>query len=304
MNKFDEYQFAKYDRENLVTLQDVVLLCHPKPNSPERAELYKKILNKELAVPDTWEVELSRGADKGETFTRLLKEEKLGYLALLRNLRLMTNNGVDQDLIKEAILSRKGGKYTYPFRFLAAFRAAPQFGQELNSALLASLNDLYVMEGKTAVLVDVSSSMDARLSQKSDLSRVDAAATLGAVFPGQENRVFSFSNSLVEIQGAKGVEGVEAIKRSQYHGGTALIQAVDTVLRHDKFDRIVVVTDEQANNDYRRIENLGEGLQRYIINVGMDQNGIAYGSWTHIHGFSENVFRFMEEFERGFKTKE
>src|SRR5579862_2089121 len=87
--KFDEYALAKYNRANPVKLRDVLFLCHAKPVDAAQAELWKRLVANELATPDTWEVALSGGADKREAWERLLEENKLGALALLRNLRNM-----------------------------------------------------------------------------------------------------------------------------------------------------------------------------------------------------------------------
>ena len=86
--------------------------------------------------PRHWEVELSAGKDKKETFERLIREKKLGYFALLRNLRNMVNAGCDLELVKAAIVARKGGaEKILPFRFVAAARAAPQLEPAIDTAL-------------------------------------------------------------------------------------------------------------------------------------------------------------------------
>src|SRR5262252_2621257 len=90
--KFDEYQLAKYDRGGPVKLRDVLFLCHAKPRDDAQAGVWKKLIWGRLTVPETWEVALSaagagNGVSKREAWTRLLAENKLGALALLRNLR-------------------------------------------------------------------------------------------------------------------------------------------------------------------------------------------------------------------------
>ncbi|MCA8905321.1 MAG: TROVE domain-containing protein, partial [Hyphomonas sp.] len=92
--KFDAYQLAKYDRDGAVRLRDVLFLVHPKPKNTEQEKVWKQLAEGELSSPDTWEVALSGGADKRETFERLIAEKKLGALALLRNLRGMQVAGV------------------------------------------------------------------------------------------------------------------------------------------------------------------------------------------------------------------
>src|SRR5436305_7594040 len=84
--KFDEYALAKYNRATPVKLRDVLFLCHAKPIDEAQAALWKRLVAGELTIPDTWEVALSAGADKREVWERLLDDNKLGALALLRNL--------------------------------------------------------------------------------------------------------------------------------------------------------------------------------------------------------------------------
>ena len=36
----------------------------------------------------------------------------------------------------------------------------------------------------------------------------------------------------------------------------------------------------------------------YVINVASYRNGIGYGTWTHIDGWSESVVEYIRELER------
>lgn len=309
--KFDAYQLAKYDRAGAVRLRDVMFLVKPKPRDEEQAAVWRQLAAQELTAPDTWEVALSGGADKRETFERLIREGNLGYLALLRNLRNMAEAGCDTSLVRDAIIARQNGAHrVLPFRYVAAARAAPQFEPTLDQALSEAIAATPVLSGKTVVLVDVSGSMDARLSARSDLTRMDAAATLAAIIPG-DVRMFSFSNQLVEVPPRRGMAGVDALIRSQQHGGTALAGAVQTVNDQIPYDRLIVITDEQAGHalggqnlygfghsgfDNRQVP--GPKGRGYMINVASARNGVGYGKWTHIDGFSEAVLTFIGEHER------
>ncbi len=203
----------------------------------------------------------------------------------------MDQAGVDEILVGDAILARKGAHRVLPFRYVAAARAAPRFERWLDEALMEAVLEGPVLEGRTIVLVDVSGSMGARLSRKSDLTRMDAAAALASVVPG-DLRVFTFSNGIVEVPARRGMAGVDAVIRSQPHGGTELGKAVAHVngLPHD---RLIVVTDEQAAS---AVPSPGAPLA-YMVNVASARNGVGYGPWVHIDGFSEAVFRFMREHE-------
>ena len=156
--KFDAYQLAKYNRSGPVKLRDALFMCHAKAETKEQDELWKQLIDNTLPAPDTWEVSLSGGADKGETFTRLLREKKLGYLALLRNLRNMVEAGVDRGLITQALLDGAINSKTLPFRFVAAGQAAPALEPTLDRAMQMSMKSRKKLEGRTWVLVDVSGS--------------------------------------------------------------------------------------------------------------------------------------------------
>jgi 60 kDa SS-A/Ro ribonucleoprotein len=264
----------------------------PTPTDAEQSALWKRVKDRELVVPDTWEVALSGGADKKATFERLIRERKLGYFALLRNLRNMAEAGVEPSLVSEAILARKGGAHrVLPFRYIAAARAAPQFEPHLDAALRAAIGEMRPLPGRTIVLVDVSQSMEARLSGKSDMTRMDAAAALAAIVPG-DIRVFTFSNKTVEVPPRRGMAGVDAVVRSQPHGGTYLGAAVERVnaIAHD---RLIVVTDEQSHD--RLVDPVAP--HAYMINVASYKNGVGYGRWTHVDGFSEGILRYIAAVE-------
>ena len=138
-NKFDEYQFAKYDRKNReVTLRDALLLVKPTPKDDAQALIFWKIQNGKLETPYTWETELSavgqrhfdsqeeKDEAKKEVWRQLVRSRRMGYMATLRNLRNMLLTGVDEETIKmacdfiscpDAVRRSK----QLPFRFLSAY---------------------------------------------------------------------------------------------------------------------------------------------------------------------------------------
>lgn len=294
--KFDGYSLAKYNRDDAIKLRDVLFLCHAKPKDEVHAETWKHLVDGTLRSPDTWEVALSAGGDKKEEFTRLLTEGKLGYLALLRNLRGMTEAGVDTSLIRDAILARKGGaEKVLPFRFVAAARACPRLEPALDESLSQSIAALPPLPGTTAVLVDVSGSMDAKISAKSDMSRMDAACALASLING-DVRMFSFSEQVVEVPPRRGMAGVDALLKSQHHSGTKLAEAVHAVNTQVKHDRLIVITDEQSTS-YRPTPD-PVAPKAYMVNIASNKNGVGYGKWTHLDGWSESVIRWITESER------
>ena len=292
LQKFDAYQLAKYDRAGAVRLRDVLFMVHAKPRDKGQAANWKQLAEKALPSPDTWEVALSAGEDKKETFTRLLQENKLGYMALLRNLRNMMEAGVEKKLVTTALLKGAASSKALPFRFIAAARSAPALEPVLDEAMRQAVESLERLPGETFIVVDVSGSMNYRMSRKSDLTRIDAAAALAVLLVGaaEQARVFTFSNELVEVAPRKGMALIDAINASQPHGGTYLGKTLSGL--PGGCDRIVVVTDEQSADNIPAPAGKG-----YMINVGSYENGVGYGKWTHINGFSESVVRYIQAVE-------
>lgn len=293
-SSFDEYQLAKYDRDGKVRLRDVLFLTHPKPKDDEQAALFKRVANRELETPDTWEVALSGGADKKEAFERLLSENKLGYLALLRNLRNMVEAGVETKLVKDALLARKGADLVSPFRYVSAAKAAPSLEPVIDKALLAVIEKMPVLSGTTVVCVDVSGSMAAVVSAKSEVSRAEAAATLGAMVNG-DVRMIAFASYVREVPPRRGLAGVDAIKQvvGSIGYGTNIGGAVEAANKLNP-DRIIVITDEQSHDSVAK----PKAKHAYMINVASYKNGVSYGNgWVHIDGFSEATLRYVIESE-------
>lgn len=292
--KFDEYALAKYNSDKDIKLRDVLFLCHAKPLNKAQAKVWKKLVNDELKTPDTWEVALSGGADKKETFTRLIKEEKLGALALLRNLRNMVEAGVDRKVISNAITSMKTER-VLPFRFISAARYAPQFEPELETAMFKSLEGLEKLKGVTKLVIDVSGSMDGKLSGKSELTRLEAASALAILLREicEKVEVYTFSNSLVEVPARRGFALRDAIVKSQSHGGTNLGHSLNQIDYGKGADRLIVVTDEQSHD---RV-SAPKTKRGYMLNVATERNGVGYGKWNHIDGWSESIVRYITELE-------
>lgn len=295
--KFNEYELQKYNRDGAIKLRDVLFLCHAKPKDEEQEALWKRLVEGQLAVPDTWETALSatKGEGKKEEWERLLKAKRLGALALIRNLRNMKEAKVKTTLISDALLEMKVDR-VLPFRFIAAAAAAPQFEPGLEQAMFRAAEGLEKLPGKTLLLVDISGSMEASLSAKSQMSLMDAACGLAILARElcEDVQVLSFSDKTKTIPPRRGFSLRDAIVNSQAHSGTYLGQAVRTAaLAFSDADRIIVITDEQAHDDVGG--PVGKG---YLINVGSAKNGVGYGDWTHIDGFSEATLRFIQEFEK------
>ena len=156
-NRFDEYQFAKYNRDNLeVKLRDALFLVHPKAKDEQQQVLFDKIVNDKLETPYTWETELSAlGQQKFESdelkqeafrkkWEELIDSRKLGYMALMRNLRNMLQANVSIRQMQkvgywicddESVAESK----QLPFRYLSAYREVEKIDSVHTTRLLNAL---------------------------------------------------------------------------------------------------------------------------------------------------------------------
>jgi hypothetical protein len=294
--RFDEYALAKYNRAAPVKLRDVLFLCHAKPVDEVQAALWKRLVEGQLATPDTWEVALSSGADKRQAWERLLAENKLGALALLRNLRNMAEAQVQEQAIRDGLARMKTDR-VLPFRFLAAARYAPRWEAELQQAMFRALQGQTSegqanLPGKTVLLVDVSGSMDAPLSRRSEMGRNDAVYGLAVLLReiAENVSIYSFSDHLVLVPPCRGFALRDALNASQAHSGTYLGKALSSIT--EKYDRLIVITDEQSHDALPNPKARG-----YMINVASYQNGVGYGPWTHIDGWSDSVVEYIRAAE-------
>lgn len=326
--KFNEYSLAKYDKDGEVKLRDVLFLCHAKPKDGRQKfdkhlrkaseenrkkneaagkrrytemvlhpgeELFRKVVERKLAIPNTWETRLSSGENKKTVWTELISEGALGALAVLKNLRGMQEAGVEDPMIRLAIDSMDVSR-VLPFRFVAAAKFAPRFEQELENAMFRCTAGMTKLRGTTVLLVDVSGSMDDKISGKSDMQRIDAASALAMILReiGERVVVVTFSSQIVEVAPRRGFALREAIVKSQSHSSTYLGAAVSYVNegKAGKWDRMVVFTDEQSSDSVPAPKGKG-----YLINVASAKNGVGYGPWIHLDGFSEAVVAYIAALE-------
>lgn len=322
---FSEYTFAKWDKNSAaVSLRDALFLCHPKPKDVKQEALFKKIANKELKTPDTWEVALSGGADKHATFERLMAENKLGALAFLRNLRNMRESGITIEA-----LASYGAKLdlskVLPFRFVAAAKACPELRMLMQAMMLKSIQSQKKLSGRTILVVDTSGSMGAGISNKSDLTRIQAAGAMAAIAKEMCEDVVIYATAgndgaryhatvLISDDGRRSLRGMDLVDYLSSHelrqkiggGGIFFTQAMDYIANVEegkRVDRVIVFTDEQDTSRNGRAYNpanakrMAPAGKNYIINVGANRNGINSAEWETITGFSEAVFDYIKAVE-------
>jgi len=165
--------------------------------------------------------------------------------------------------------------------------------------LLNTIKEAPELPGKTIVMVDVSGSMFcAKISAKGTMSRFDAAAALAIILADkcEERIITTFSERLVQVpERERGLALHAALRYSQENGGTNLLEALEYVNKTMNYDRIIVITDEQSCNGIMSPKGKAKG---YLINIANCRNGVGYGAWTHIDGFSAATVDYIRDYER------
>lgn len=299
--KFDEFALSRYSGgKSNYSLRDVLFVIHAKPTDKAQEKLWKKLIDNKLESVDSWEVALTNAhtlEDKKNEWTRLLKENKLGALALLRNLNNFKSCGVEEEYIIGALENMKVDR-VLPFRFIAAARYYPSLEPQLEQAMFKCIEDIKKLDGRTLILNDISGSMDMhKISAKSDMTRTEAACALSILAREvyKNVKVFTFSSNITEVPNRRGFALRDAIVDSQPHKSTRLGKAMHHLNNNQKFDRLIILTDEQSEDTVPP-----PNCERaYMINVANNKHGVGYKKtgYIHIDGMSESVLSYIQMIE-------
>jgi hypothetical protein len=310
---FNEYGFAKYRGEgNEIKLRDVVALVHPLPENEDHSNLYKAILDNTLATPDTWEVALSTGKDKKETWERLIQERKLGALAFMRNLRNMEESKVDFKVIEQGF-ETINPKWLLPLNFLSAAKYAPRWESKIEELMIESLSLTQKLPGKTIFVVDVSGSMGTTISGKSEFTRMDVAEAMAMFAASVCENITIYAtagsdgqskHSTKLIPSRKGFGMMESIKNAVPTlggGGIFVRQCLEYIKEKEHGEipeRIIIFSDSQDCDRYNKVPS-PFGKYNYIVDVSANSHGVNYdGLWTaEVSGWSEHFIPYIMAME-------
>jgi len=316
-NRFDEYQFAKYNRDTAVKLRDALFLVHPKAKDAAQQELFDKIVNGTLQTPYTWETELSalgqlNYADeqaKAEAFRNkweeLIDSGKLGYMALLRNLRNMQDAGVSYAHLQKvcAVLSsaeQVAKAKQFPFRYLAAYRELINADTEarltkkvsalllggkgytgllldaLEKAAQASAANIKGFDSDTKVLLacDVSGSMQTPVSAKSKVLLFDIGLMLAMLLQSRcknvEAGMFGDTWKTIAVPRGNILGNVQEFYRREGEVGystNGFLVIKDLLARKVKMDKVMLFTDCQLWNSANIADHIQPLWLRYKSSV-------------------------------------
>ena len=313
-HNFNEYKLAKYDRDAAIKLRDVMFLVHAKPKNQYEQELFKKVADRTLTPPETWEVLLSRGEDKKATWTKLITEKKIGGLAMLRNIANMQRANVDRKIIQEGLANLRSSMLL-PLDFWKAARMNPEFERDIEDAMIEAYKNLPKLPGKTLFIVDVSGSMGSLTSGNSQFNRMDQACAMAILAANQcedYELVATAGNDGSRIQASEWIQypkrgfalapQIMETRKRIGGGGIFTRQCLEWCkykFSDKKFDRIIIFSDSQ-DCDYpdKRIPK-PFGTYNYICDVSAHTKGVNYkGVWTaEISGMSEHFLTYIAALE-------
>jgi hypothetical protein len=321
-DKFDRYQLAKYRGEGKgYKLIDVVNLVHPVPVE-KNADAINALVNGELKSFDTWESELTRAGQnatseeekadfKKDVWVKLVRERKLGYFALLRNLRNIIEQAPEvlnealEMLTNESMIKKS---LVLPFRFITAFDEIQKLNNgrivretliALNKAVDISIANVPKFDGETLVVLDVSGSMSGK------------PAVIGSLFSSvlvkSNNADFMTFSDIAQYRNVNPMDSTITIANSlRFSMGGTNFQDIFRVA-NKKYDRIVILSDMQGwighyspvaeFNNWKRVTGANPFVYSFDLN--------SYGNMQFpeqnvfcLAGLSDKVFDIMKLLEQ------
>lgn len=320
-NRFDNYQLAKYTaKDKAVKLVDVVNLVHPQP-STKNAEALAQLIDGNLKNTETWEAKMTQAGQKAESeedlnnlkaevWGELLTTRKLGYFALLRNLRniisqapnylgLALNQLQDEKLITNSKV--------LPFRFATAYEEISKLesSKDVRDTLVAISNALDISVKNVPkfenalVVIDVSGSMSGRPAS--------IASLFGAIIAKANNcdvMTFSTRAQYVNYDPTNSVLGIR--NSFSFSGGGTNFQDI-FVKANKKYSHIILLSDMQGwvgyntpkvtFNDYKKKYNADPFVYSWDL-AGLGTLQFPESKVFALAGFSEKVFDIMSNLEQ------
>lgn len=336
LNSMNEYSFTKYAAgSKSFSQRDAIRVAHPVPKDEKQSALFNymvhgwdKLSAEERALlphiaglkeggTQSWEQHISKEGSTQEAWTEAV--DKMGYMALLRNLRNLVEKNVAPEKLKEIAAKLSDPEEVekskqLPFRFLSAARALPYNAppvilNAISRAADSSVANVPDLEGTTLVLSDISGSMDSPVSGKSKITCKDAAAMLAAILAHRGNaEVWAFGTDARRVMipiatpvlaGAGMI--VEAGRGLGY--GTNIGKALTESLSN-RVDRVIVLTDMQAhdhaNDPARTWLAMDKKRRLYVIDLqhyGKPSFDPRHPQIMMVGGFSDKVFDWLRAVE-------
>lgn len=312
--KFNAYQLAKYKNEKkAVKLVDLFNLVHPNPKfaSSEQIKAWENLMTGKLKNEETWEARLSSGEDKQKVWRDMIMEGKLGYMALLRNLRNVADQADKQTIKKacEIISDREQVKKSkqLPFRFYNAYEnvSNQDMLEAISHAMDFSLDNVPHLDGKSLVAVDASGSMAGDPIKKASLFA-------SALVKANDAEMILYDTKIKELKYLKSEPILalsQKIQKEAMGGGTETSLVFQYAEKKGtKYDRIIILSDNESwvegysdsgvNDYYNRYKKINDCYVYAIDIEGYGTKDVSGDKVYHLAGWSERIFDFMGWIEK------
>ncbi|HEX8506648.1 MAG TPA: TROVE domain-containing protein [Hymenobacter sp.] len=347
-NRFDGYQLAKYDRDGAVRLRDALFLVHPNAKDEAQQALFNQLVRGELPTPYTWETELSAvgqgsyatDADRQtavrQTWETLIGSGRLGYMALLRNLRNILEANVSAQAM-ERVCNTLADRFAVarskqlPFRFLAAYREVKALPSGYVAGVLAALETAiahsavnlrgFGHDTRVVLACDVSGSMQQPISVRSKVLLYDVGLVLSMLLQSRCQNVVTgmFGNVWKRISLPRGpvLRNVDELYQREGEVGYSTnghLVVQELLLRREAVDKVMIFTDCQLWNsagdggvlgriwaDYRR--TVAPNARLYLFDLA--GHGTApllvhpENGVALIAGWSDKIFDVLQVLDNG-----
>ncbi len=350
-NRFDEYQFAKYNRGAEIKLKDALFLVHPSPKNDQQQAIFNRIAADNLSTAYTWETELSKlGQEnfdntlaRSDAFARkweeLIESKKMGYMALLRNLRnILEANASAQHVLmvcnylsnEQAVLNSR----QLPFRFLSAYREFKVLKSGLTSTVLTALEDAtlcsarnikgFGFETSVVIACDVSRSMQKPISAKSTVLLYDVGLMLAMLLQSQckdvTTGIFGDTYKIINMPKHQLLTNVmEYYKREGEVGySTNGYLVVDDLIHRKKIvDKVMIFTDcqlwdsnhngnslEKSWNNYKSLAPTAKLYLFDLAGYGKQPIDVKQNDVYLLAGWSDKVFDILSGMDNALSAVE
>lgn len=326
-NKFDEYQFAKYNRKGQVSFKDALRIVHATPSTEKQSALLAKIMTDTLQTPDTWEVALSTNGQKAEgeqvsktvLWEDMIKSKKLGYQAALKNLRNMLDAGISPDaqrVLANYLVSKAASSKSLPFEFWTALKQVQGRSNIVDTAIQQAMNASVVnvpkLGDRVVVIVDTSGSMRGLAEESASFF----ASVIAKAHEGCENFaliMFDSSARQVRLDLTSSISAnYQYLRLKAGRGGSTNFEAAMDEMSRLTFkpDTVFVLTDNEINSfggngwntsSEAAVKRAAPGALKFVINAATSESTPMperFG-WHHLAGLSTKLFDYCEALKAG-----
>lgn len=290
IESFNEYQLSKALGESKqVSMSDAIKLLHPDPtNSRVRKNFYKDIIEGKVKMGDDSKQVQSEIAKVNNKNSKTTKKDVVKsidtstVMAIVKNLVALDRAGVlaDKEAVDSIVAKLTDKKEVQksrllPFRFYSAYKEVSSLRSSegkrrvldaLVEALDLSIDNLQDIVGYSAILIDLSGSMNHSISSMSSVTAREVACILGAICAKKgiaDVYVFADRCELVEVSKKSTVMDIADKLINTYVGGCTNL---DTALRKieasgTKYTNLIILSDgdcySQSGNSFRFSEGWG-----------------------------------------------